>query len=339
MNNQYLLPKTILELHIEITNKCNAACPMCARNRYGYGLNPNMILSDWEEGDAELVFSNDLPNLKKVFFCGTHGDPVASSSLISAIKVCKERNLSVEIFTNGSLRSEEWWKNLVGMLSYDDTIIFAIDGLTTNHLYRQNTDINKIMKNLKICCDSKVKTQWDFLVFEHNEHELDACMSKSKEMGVNSFRIKKTARFKDDTFPVKNSQNEITHYLKPPTNPKYIHPDYHIMQKLEKNIIPEYKIQCMYQEVKKIYVNSKLEVYPCCYIGDNRENGNINTRPNELFVPYEEMNLRNKNWQEILSNSFFSNDLVDSFTGSTVINRCIKTCGVVKRELHQVHRE
>lgn len=339
MSYQFLSIDSIEQLHIEITNKCNAACPMCARNNNGFGLNPSMVLSDWEEGDATLVFSHELKNLKRVFFCGTHGDPIASSQLITAIKKCKERNLSVEIFTNGSLRSTTWWEELTKLLTEKDMIVFGIDGLETNHLYRQNTNIDKILHNLEICCKGVVKTQWDFLVFEHNEHELEKCKIKSLELGVDNFRIKKTARFKLDTFEVRNTENKITHYLKPPKNPLYKHPDFAIMQQISKKLPDQYNIECMYQAAKKMYVNSKLEVYPCCYIGDNRENGKINNILSELFVPFKDMNLRTKTWGEILSNDFFSNELVNSFDQPNRISRCVKTCGVVKREANQIHNE
>ena len=35
----------IKQIHLEITQKCQAACPMCDRNMNGKGINPHIDLS------------------------------------------------------------------------------------------------------------------------------------------------------------------------------------------------------------------------------------------------------------------------------------------------------
>lgn len=366
----YLKLENIRELHVEITNNCNAACPMCARNIFGQGIRPGRGPGDWSIEEIHKVFDkNALPNLKFVYFCGTHGDPLAARNVFEAIKAAKDLGAGIEMFTNGSLKTESWWKKLVDILDERDRITFGVDGIETNHLYRQKTNIDKIMKHMKICCDSRVKVRWDFLAFKHNEHEYEKCQKLAKDIGVTDFRLRRTARFDvfKIKFPVLNDNQEITHFLEPPDREELRHPSlkemgqmanklYNIDDKEEitndsiKKYFPpdrtdykyvdkpllatDYQINCIYQEAKKIYVNSRMEVYPCCYISDEYENWKTLAN-GQLPYPIGELSLRDKTWHEILDHKFFKEDLVKSWTNDNVIPRCIRTCGLVKREAEQ----
>jgi MoaA/NifB/PqqE/SkfB family radical SAM enzyme len=367
----YLELKNVKELHVEITNNCNAACPMCARNVFGQGIRPGRGISDWSIEEIYKVFDKkSLPALRYVYFCGTHGDPLAAKNVFEAIKAAKELGAGIEMFTNGSLKTENWWLSLVDILDEKDRITFGVDGIETNHLYRQKTNIDKILKHMKICCKSKVKVRWDFLAFKHNEHEYHTCQQLAKEIGVDDFRLRRTARFDlfKIKFPVLNNQKEIIHFLEPPDNKDLRHPNLKEMGKIAnnlhdtkileseindetiKNFFPpnrntykyvdkplpakEYNISCIYQESRKLYVNSRLEVHPCCYISDEYEN--FKTLANgQLPYPIGELSLKDKSWEEILDHKFFKEDLVKSWTSNNVIPRCIRTCGVVKREAEQ----
>lgn len=367
----YLELKDIKELHVEITNHCNAACPMCARNIFGQGLRPGRGLSDWTVEEIKKVFDKKLlPNLNYVYFCGTHGDPLAAKNVFEAFKTAKELGAGMEIFTNGSLKTDLWWLSLMDILDEKDRITFSIDGIETNHLYRKNTDIDKILAHIEIACNAKVKVRWDFLAFKHNEHEYENCKSLAKKLGVNDFRLRRTARFDrfKTKFPVLNDKKEITHFLEPPEQDELRHPSLKQMGKIAdkiyndndfnvelnnetiKNFFPperttykyidkplpadDYKIECIYQKAKKLYVNSRLEVFPCCYISDEYENFKT-LATKQLPYPIGELSLRTKSWIEILEHNFFAKDLEKSWIENNVIPRCIRTCGVVKREAEQ----
>lgn len=343
---------------------------MCARNVFGQGNRPGRGLSDWSIEDIHKVFNKEaLPNLRYVYFCGTHGDPLAARNVFEAIKAAKDLGAGMEMFTNGSLKTEAWWRQLMDILDERDRITFSVDGIETNHLYRQKTNIDKIMKHMKIACESRAKVRWDFLAFKHNEHEFEKCKNLAKEMGVDDFRLRRTARFDvfKTRFPVLNDNKEITHFLEPPDNEELRHPSLKEMGKMASKLydindkeeitndsikqyfppdrnhykyadkpLPanNYQINCIYQEAKKIYVNSRMEVHPCCYISDEYENWKTLAN-GQLPYPIGELSLRDKSWQEILDHKFFKEDLVKSWTGDNVIPRCIRTCGLVKREAEQ----
>ena len=347
-------PETIEELHVEVTNKCNAACPMCDRNIHGAVDRPGRGLSEWSQEDIEKVFRG-LPNLKFVYFCGTHGDPLASKNIFHAIKAAKDTGARMEMFTNGSLKPRSWWERLVAILDKGDRITFGVDGIETNHLYRQNTKIEKILENMKICCDAEVKVRWDFLVFKHNEHEMEKCKTLAKEMGVNNFRFRRTARFdRHIKYPVFDKNFNVTHYLEPPEAEEWRHPSIQEMEMIlndlrmkgqrrmnmtdfeyeDRPLPDDWKINCLYQEAKKIYVNNRMEVFPCCYISDDNETFKVLTNA-ELKYPRGELTLRDKTWNQILEHEYFSKQLVESWKQTNVPPRCIRVCGAIKREQEQ----
>tara|TARA_A100001388_G_scaffold255131_1_gene219375 strand:- start:96 stop:1169 length:1074 start_codon:yes stop_codon:yes gene_type:complete len=350
----YIRPETIEELHVETTNKCNAACPMCDRNIHGGVDRPGRGLSEWSLEDIKKVFMG-LPNLKFVYFCGTHGEPLASKNIFEAIKAAKDTGARIEMFTNGSLKPNSWWEKLISILDKKDRITFGVDGIETNHLYRQNTDVDKILQHMQICCDSDVQVRWDFLVFKHNEHEMEKCKQLAKDMGVQHFRFRRTARFdRHIKFPVFDKNFNLTHYLEPPENPKWRHPGIKDMEMILDDLrligkrradmtdfewvdgkLPDsWKINCLYQESKKIYVNNRLEVFPCCYISDTFETYK-SLSSQQLKYPLGELSLRNKTWQDILNHKYFAEDLEKSWKQQNVHPRCIITCSKVKREKEQ----
>ena len=62
-------------LHFESTSRCNAACPMCARNVNGDGC--IVSLSDLSFDKFQAHVTSRLVSLDKIFFCGSRGDPCA----------------------------------------------------------------------------------------------------------------------------------------------------------------------------------------------------------------------------------------------------------------------
>ena len=56
-----------------------------------------------------------------------------------------------------------------------------LDGLEdTNHIYRRYTDWSKIERNAKTFLNAGGKGSWVFIVFKHNEHQVDEAESYLK---------------------------------------------------------------------------------------------------------------------------------------------------------------
>ena len=194
----------IKTVHLEITDKCNAACPQCGRNVLGGKDNPYMKNTELTLEDSRTIFpASFIQQLNRMFMCGNYGDPVVAKDTLKVYQYFREVNPNIKLGmnTNGSLRKEEWWREL-GRLFSDEwsAVRFGIDGLSdTNHIYRRRTDFDKIINNAKAFIEAGGNAVWDFIVFRHNEHQIDEAKKLSEELGFKRFQVKKTGRFFSNT--------------------------------------------------------------------------------------------------------------------------------------------
>jgi MoaA/NifB/PqqE/SkfB family radical SAM enzyme len=148
--------------------------------------------------------------------------------------------------TNGGLQSPKWWEGLAKKLNQPkDYVVFSIDGLKdTNHVYRKNVIWERVMANADSFIKSGGLAHWDMLVFEHNEHQVNACQQLAKDMRFYFFRAKVSRRHHD--YPIS--------FLK---NPKF----------WQDTLIISDSIRCKALEEKSLYVSAQGIVHPCCWLG------------------------------------------------------------------------
>ena len=232
----YSLPD-IKQIHLELTDKCNAGCPQCPRYiDHGSKLNPYLPLDEITLDQFKKWFPRPIiSNIERVYACGNYGDPIMARDTLEIFQYIRYNSpeCGIAMHTNGSARSREWWTDLAKLMTCNirtDATIFSIDGLEdTNHLYRRGTDFNKIINNAKIFIDAGGLAKWDFIVFRHNEHQVEDARQIAKELGFINFNVKRTTRwpmFDEDGLgmcPVRDKTGQITHYLRQPLNDSYQH--------------------------------------------------------------------------------------------------------------------
>lgn len=221
----------IKTVHLEVTDKCNAACPMCARNINGGEDNPQLPEVELSLADVKTMFPVEfIKQLDRLYMCGNYGDPIAAKDTLEIFQYFREHNskMMLSLHTNGSAKSTEWWSNLATVLGTKGYVVFSVDGLEdTNHLYRQNTVFSKIMTNAQAFIDAGGRARWDYIVFAHNEHQVEEAEELSKKMKFEKFQFKKSARFYSNSTGVTKEMHQaanrkgLTTLLQPPTNPKY----------------------------------------------------------------------------------------------------------------------
>ena len=185
-----MLLKDIKSLHVELSSKCNAWCPSCARNKNGYGLKDGLTPQNLDVSKLKAAV-DALPNLNDIQFCGRYGDPAIHPELNEILSWVIPKVQYIQIHTNGSLRNTEWWAEMGSKLaSVNHKVWFGIDGLAGVHeIYRQGTDFNKIIANATAFINAGGKAVWQFIPFKHNEHQLNACIKMAKELGFDSFEL------------------------------------------------------------------------------------------------------------------------------------------------------
>jgi MoaA/NifB/PqqE/SkfB family radical SAM enzyme len=187
------------KLHMETSSVCNAACPMCPREvDINFNKDTDAVSLSLEQ--VKTLFSVEfIQGLESMYMCGNYGDPASAPECIDIFKYFREVNpkITLGMHSNASLRNTNWWTELGSVLSNDhDYCYFSVDGLSdTNHIYRINTNFNKIMENANAFIKAGGKAHWEYLVFEHNEHQVDEARKLSESMGFVSFREKVSRRF------------------------------------------------------------------------------------------------------------------------------------------------
>lgn len=254
-------------IHIEITNRCQASCPMCPRNIHGGIENPLIKNADWTLNDFKRIFNNEvLAQLKKITFCGTFGDPMMNNDLISMCQYIGENapHMDVRVHTNGSARNAAWWRSLVTALPEKHEVIFALDGLEdTQYLYRVGTNFNKIVENAQTVIDAGGKAVWMFIRFKHNEHQVEQARELSKELGFKNFILKNTRRFDGESFVVLDRDGKPTHFLEQPTD--------NVVKFVNRKDLETYKtwsnatdISCFAKNDNEVYIDANFTLMPCC---------------------------------------------------------------------------
>ena len=254
-------------LHVEPSTRCNAWCSSCARNNQGHGLS-NFVLQDLSVDRLKQVIGK-LPNLTVVQFCGNLGDPCASKIINEQLEVIKDRGLELQIHTNGSLRSKDWWHNLARIFGDRLTVWFAIDGLEDTHkIYRQATNWKKIIENAKSFIDAGGNAIWQFIPFAHNEHQIKDCMRLSTNMGFKKFEFVKNARYCSETYDYRSGKSvDIRPWSKHDQQwkRKVKILDKKTGGKETKKIVE--KKNCMHLELSSLYLNASGVIAACCYFG------------------------------------------------------------------------
>lgn len=342
---------------IEISSRCQAACPMCSRNVRGGGVNKQLKINDWSFSDFKDILSDrTLRQLSYINFCGTYGDPIMNTDLLDMIEHAYKINpyMHIDVNTNGSARSIQWWKKLANICyNKRHNIIFGLDGLKDTHtLYRINTDFDKILNNAKAFISNGGSATWQFILFKHNQHQVQAAEALSTALGFKEFKFVDTFRFViEDEFDVYDSKGNITHTLEKSTksNIKKF-PQESILQ--YKEILQSTEIDCESKRKKAIYIDANYHLYPCCYIAGTMYNsknyfeplpGSVEVanawrnghadiqRQNKQMINnlggFDAINLKINRLEDILDSPTYGDVWQDQWTGCEKNHMCGSICG------------
>ena len=285
----------IRRVHVELTTRCNARCPMCMRNYRGYDYNSGYPLCELSVDEFKhiltpsvlaAIMQSEPPinglvparfGLQGVSFNGNLGDFASAKDGVEIVQYLVEHHVPVMINSNGSVRSPAWWAR---MAMPGVTVGFALDGLAdTHHLYRQDTDWHRI---------------------------IDHAGKFSHQIGYDS----RPKHIVPELAPM--LENHITWYdSKTIKHPKDT---------------PELNIQCIHIKNKEIYIAADGSVYPCCFLGfypgqmqhpGNQELAPLVKENNALKYPLEHC----LEWFDQVEQTWKLNSIAEGRT-----YQCVTTC-------------
>jgi len=237
--------ETVRVLHLEPTDICQAACALCARETdpvFDKDVQHSLTVEDIKRILPEHV----IAQLDKMFMCGTYGDPAAGPNTLELYKYFRSVNsdITLGMNTNGGLQNTAWWIKLAEQFDQPrDYVVFSIDGLEdTNHVYRKNVSWRRVVANAEAFIGAGGAAQWDMLIYEHNEHQVDACEQLARDMGFTWFRAKVSKRI------------STVNWLRPPKN-------------WTRPVVEQGPVNCFRDNEQSLYVSAQGTIHPCCWLG------------------------------------------------------------------------
>ena len=319
-------------LEIEPSSYCNAGCPLCIRHiKWTSKEQPNLIKRHLTYEQIQFLFA-DIKTIQRVILCGVVGDSLMNPSIFNIVEFIS--NISEELFidTNGSIRSEEFWGEL-GKLSKKKniTISFAIDGLEdTNHIYRVNTDFNKIIQNATAYINAGGRAVWKYIVFKHNEHQIEEANAFATKLGFEVFTTEHSSRWDRD---------DIDHII---NNNPILQPSSLVQNKLQYKMKGvgdagvEYTttqcISCKSLTRSHVFVDANFDLWPCCFFGSEVREFNRKIYWDPYWKSIEDMygenfnNLNTTNLATLLEHPYFIKTLPASWESTTQQYLCKIFC-------------
>ncbi len=328
----------ITRLQFELTNYCNAHCPQCARCNYyernwEKEINSNTTPYDYGINDTHMdldaykriIDGDTWDKLGSVHYCGNYDEPTIHPHMVEmatyTLDSINDRNsevnkIQVTISTNGGTRSPEWWAELGRINKHYRSgirIIWGIDGWQdTNHLYRRGVKWEQVEANFRAWnhyqrSSGPVTSEWQFIVFDHNQHQLQWAKDNYKRLGFNRFKViynqrpdgdklikelkdNKRARIYEDGYKIKNvaykpkmaelnpKKNELNpkiDELKSKNQPiKRKNKSFSVQGRLieTKNTPFICKATRSASSIgRSLYVSSRGHVTPCCWMGTDKD--------------------------------------------------------------------
>lgn len=320
-------------IQVDHTSRCNLLCLQCARVHQG-NLNPSLPMDELQLSDYQNIFSQSLPQLQEMFFCGNYGDASVSQSFLPALEYLRQSRplLTLKLSTNGSARQPDWWRELaVHLRGPRDLVAFSIDGLeNTNSIYRVNSQWNKIVENASAFIQAGGRARWDFLVFSHNEHQVEEARALAKKLGFVSFTVKRSNRF------LKFAQSPV----QAPSNREYLGQAMSALPALmqEQGSWAHYQdttaITCKFKTEKRgVFLDFQGKLWPCCWMAAPlHQHDETEQKPyiQQLLAKYGEdfHSLRKNSWEKVLTHPWFAQELVQSWgLGGARSPTCARNCG------------
>ncbi len=356
-----MYPYNVKSLHLELTNKCQASCPMCARNYNGGSEREYLQLTEITLEKFKEWFPKEfLLRLDNIYACGNYGDPIIAQDCLEIFEYIRSVNTTTRlaIHTNGSARSIDWWKRLATAMGENSFVVFGIDGFKGQHeLYRRGTDFDRIIENARAFMSSGGRARVDSLVFKHNENTVDDFEKFLIEQGFENINFKTTKRFYgSENFKVEKKTGEIDYYLEAATTDRWkqefkINLDNLRSPSALKKIKESIPIQPECETLKQIYVDCFGNFLPCCWVGFDYVDQHVlddessfafirnsmaeetKNLLNQIGIP----NLNNINAEEILNKENFWKELTDSWTSDNKPLACIKTCSTTLYDTLYTH--
>ncbi len=256
-------------LMIEPTNVCDLKCPFCPTGA-GTMARANGFLSF---DNFKKAVDDLLPYLTTVV-TWNYGEPFLNKDLNRMFRYAADQGLVTICSTNGFPLHHRFPAGIQPILESGlDRLMISIDGAKpeTHALYRVGSELQPVLRGLGHLIEERERQGRDkphidmqFIVFQHNEHELDDIIRISKDIGVDTLSIKSANLTMSDVMETDMDAAEVMAALKQRAAQSLPKNSKHARYDEDGNILdmPEKGCARLYEMV---VVNWDGSVSPCCY--------------------------------------------------------------------------
>jgi glycosyltransferase involved in cell wall biosynthesis/MoaA/NifB/PqqE/SkfB family radical SAM enzyme len=177
---------------IDPTLYCNLGCPACPTGRK-MDVRPRAAM----KFEAFKQIIDEIGDYLFVLDLFNKGEPLLHRQLLEMVECAKKKNIFVQLSSNLSIPlPSAYLQRLV--MSGLDRLVVGLDGYTkeTYERYRLGGNFALVKQNLRKLANIKaafaIKTPriiWQFVVFRHNEHEIQAVRENYKQWGADAISI------------------------------------------------------------------------------------------------------------------------------------------------------
>ena len=116
---------------------------------------------------------------------GSVDEPISHPQFFEIIEHFSSWDSHINIATNGSLRTTSWWEKLAKALPKSHRVTWGIDGSDElSEVYREGSNFKKVRDNWRAFISAGGRANWQFIVFQHNEHQLETAKQISEELEI-----------------------------------------------------------------------------------------------------------------------------------------------------------
>jgi MoaA/NifB/PqqE/SkfB family radical SAM enzyme len=180
------------QISIDLSNACSLRCPYCPTG--ALDLDPNRKLGFVDPEQVAALMDRVGP-YAYITYLYSWGEPLMHPKVAEIVSLVSSHNVLTDISTHFNLRNTGVLEAVLDAgLSH---LKLSIDGATqaVYEQYRVRGRLDVVLENLRHVVAYKrarklrnLTIEWQFVVFGHNRHEIDAARALAAKLGVDVFR-------------------------------------------------------------------------------------------------------------------------------------------------------
>jgi MoaA/NifB/PqqE/SkfB family radical SAM enzyme len=177
---------------VDPCNVCNLRCPLCPTGNGQLDRSKGML----KLADYQVILDRIAPYAVEVSL-HNWGEPLLNKEIFEIIKRTSARGIATNMSSNLSLEKDNLAERLIESgLEY---LIVSLDGVSQEvyERYRVRGEVELVFHNLRSILEAKRRmgsrtpvVEWQYLVFKHNEHEMEQAQALAERLGVDRFRFR-----------------------------------------------------------------------------------------------------------------------------------------------------